>query len=408
MKKKYTALMLAPRYVSQFQCVGGDCPDTCCRGWTITVDKETFGFYRGVTHPELKPWLDTNLVVLDQDSEEHYGKFKLTAADTVCGLHSSQGLCGAQQHLGEDALSDTCYIYPRTVHKSGDRFAQCLTLSCPEAARLALTQDDAFEFAVTEFTSRQDTTRELRPSLHGFDAIAMEETRVFCIQLFQTDALSNTERLVMLGWLCHQLDALAANNTQAQALDLLQQLTQMVASGNLRASTTQLTSQPKLAVEVFSLLFGSPLGKGASKQQRDVVAWVCSGLGFETNGAAPQQTTIAENYLRGLSLLNTHAAQLEQVLRRYLLNELLLELFPWSRTSMMAHYRRLLTRYGVLRLMLAAVANAKNSPLDQETLVQVVQVFSRLYQHNKTFAARAEDLLTGADWAQLDRLYALL
>lgn len=408
MKKKYTALMLAPRYVSQFQCVGGDCPDTCCQGWTITVDKETFGYYREVTHPELKPWLDTNLVVLNQNSEEQYGKFKLTASDTVCGLHSSQGLCRAQQYLGEDALSDTCYIYPRTVYKSGDRFAQCLTLSCPEAARLALTQDDAFEFAVTEFTSRQDTTRELLPSLHGFDAVAMEETRVFCIQLFQTDALSNTERLVMLGWLCHQLDALAASNTQAQALDLLQQLTRMVESGNLGGSTAQLSSRPKLAAEVFSLLFGSPLGKGASQRQREVVGWVCSGLGFASDAPPPQPSTITENYLRGLALLNTQAAQLEQTLGRYLLNELLLELFPWSRASMMAHYRRLLTRYGVLRLMLAAVANAKNAPLDQSTVVQVVQVFARLYQHNSTFSKKAEDLLNGANWVELDRLYALL
>jgi lysine-N-methylase len=407
-KKKFTALMLAPRYVSQFQCAGGDCPDTCCQGWTITVDKETFGLYRSVIHPELKPWLDTNLVLFDQNSEENYGKFKRPPDNDQCGMLSEQRLCRIQQHLGEDALSDTCYIYPRTVYKSGDQFAQCLTLSCPEAARLALTQDDAFEFAVTEFTSRQDTTRELIRSLHGFDAVAMEETRVFCIQLFQTEALSNTERLVMLGWLCHQLDALAASNSQAQALDLLQQLTHMVESGNLRTSAAQLTSQPRLAAEVFSLLFGSPLGKGASERQREVVSWVCHGLGFVPGNAAPQPATIAENYLRGLSLLNSQAAQLEQMLERYLLNELLLELFPWSRTTMMAHYRRLLTRYGVLRLMLAAVANAKSAPLDMDTIVQVIQVFSRQYQHNKTFSTRAEDLLNSANWTQLDRLYALL
>lgn len=408
MKEKYTALMLAPRYVSQFQCVGGDCPDTCCRGWTITVDKETFGYYRQITHPELKPWLDTNLVVRDQNSEEQYGKFNLTASDAICGLHSSQGLCRAQQYLGEDALSDTCYIYPRTVYKSGEQFAQCLTLSCPEAARLALTQDDAFEFSITEFTSRQDTTRELIPSLHGFDATAMEETRMFCIQLFQTEALSNTERLVMLGWLCHQLDALAATNSQAQTQDLLQQLTRTVESGNLGTSAAQLNSPPKLAAEVFSLVFGSPLGKGASQRQREVVEWVCSGLGFAIDAPSPPLAIITENYLRGLSLLNTDANQLEQPLGRYLLNELLLELFPWSRTSMMAHYRRLLTRYGVLRLMLAAVANARNAPLDQATVVQVTQVFARLYQHNNTFSKKAEELLNGANWVDLDRLYALL
>lgn len=408
MKQKYTALMLAPRYVSQFQCVGPDCPDTCCQGWSITVDKDTFEHYRGVSHPEVKPWLEANLLPLDLNSEEQYGKFKRAPDNDQCGMLTEQRLCRIQQHLGEEALSDTCYIYPRTIYKSGDKFAQCLTLSCPEAARLALTQDAAFEFSISEFTSRQDTTRELVPSLHGFDASAMEETRIFCIQLFQTDALSNTERLIMLGWLCHQLDALVASNTQTQALDLLQQLTRMVESGDLGASAEQLGNHPKLAAEVFSLLFGSPLGKGASQRQREVVGWVCSGLGFVPDAPPPRPSSINENYLRGLSLLNTQASQLEQTLSRYLLNELLLELFPWSRTSMMAHYRRLLTRFGVLRLMLAAVANAKNSALDTDDMVQVIQVFARLYQHNQKFSKQAEDLLNGANWVELDRLYALL
>jgi len=117
---------------------------------------------------------------------------------------------------------------------------------------------------------------------------------------------------------------------------------------------------------------------------------------------------LEDNYLRGLAHLEVNAAMMEQTYSRYLLNDLLREVFPWGRSSPMGHYRRLLTRFGILRLMLAAVAAAKNAPLDQDTVVQVTQVFCRLYQHNDQFATQADHLLTEADWGTLERLYTIL
>ncbi len=406
MKQKFTAPMLTPKYVTQFRCTGGECPDTCCMGWTISVDKDTFHDYRRVTHPTLKPLIKTHLVQLDKNSTANHGKFNLATSSSHCGLQTAQGMCGVQEHLGEGALSDTCYIYPRTVYKVGDRFEQCLTLSCPEAARLALTQDDAFEFVTSEFTSRQATTSELA-SVHGFDPITMDEVRVLCIQLFQTAELTNTDRLMLLGWLCSQLDELIASNSQGKAIDIVNQLRELVESGGFRTAVAQLASHPKLAANVFSILFGSPTGKGSSANQLAVVGWVIKGLGFDAKGAA-EQSVLEDNYLRGLAHLEVNAVMMEQTYSRYLLNDLLREVFPWGRSSPMGHYRRLLTRFGILRLMLAAVAAAKNAPLDQDTVVQVTQVFCRLYQHNDQFATQADHLLTEADWGTLERLYTIL
>ena len=398
--------MLTPKYVTQFRCTGGACPDTCCMGWTISVDKDTFRDYRRVTHPILKPLIKTHLVQLDKNSTVNHGKFNLATSNTHCGLQTTQGMCGVQENLGEGALSDTCYIYPRTVYKVGDRFEQCLTLSCPEAARLALTQDDAFEFVTSEFTSRQATTSELA-SVHGFDPITMEEVRVLCIQLFQTAELTNTDRMMLLGWLCSQLDELIASNSQGKAMGVVNHLRELVESGCFRTAVAPLAGHPKLAANVFSILFGSPIGKGSSANQLAVVGWVIKGLGFDGNGTA-DQSTLEDNYLRGLSNLEVNASLMDQTFNRYLLNDLLREVFPWGRSSPMENYRRLLTRFGILRLMLAAVAAAKNKALDQDTVVQVTQVFCRLYQHNDQFATRADYLLAGSDWETLERLYTIL
>lgn len=406
MKKTFTARALMPKYVTQFQCIGGDCPDTCCAGWQISIDKQTFSDYRRVVHPALKPLLKANLEQDDKSSRQRYGKLNLRESDGRCAMHSSQGLCSVHQHLGEAALSDTCYHYPRMVQQYGDRFEQCLSLSCPEAARLALTQGDAFEFVSAPLTTRVDTTIVRHP-VHGFDLLAMDEVRAFSVQLFQTEGVTNIERLAVLGWMCQQIDNLVAANSQAQLPELLLGLTELVQSGKLKEMVGQLMSQHSIGVTIFYMLFGNPMDPKRPANQQTVLAWVQQGLGISA-GKDGDLLEIEARYRRGMVLLTQNGEMFEKMVGRYLLNDLIRETFPWDRSSALLHYRRLLTRFGVVRLMLAAVAAAHEKPLDDKTMAQVIQVFCRLYQHNLGFATGAEKSLVGLEWDRLDRLYSLL
>lgn len=402
--KYFSSTMLVPKYVTKFQCLGGECPDTCCSTWSINIDKATFQRYRRETHPEIKPLLQRFLVQEDKNSDARHGKLNLRPSDSHCGLHTSDGMCPIQQKLGEDALSDTCYIYPRHVVQFGDRFEQSLTLSCPEAARLALTQDDAFEFVSADFTSRLSTTPVIA-SIRGYSIEAMEEVRIFLIQLFQTPSLSNTERLVTVGWLCQQIDHLVATSTQSDVDTVLAEMTTMIESGSIHAMVDQLNKQQATCATLFSILFGVKSPQEVRGNQRDVLDRVRSGLGIT---AELPLTEISENYVRGSKLLAEDGGASEKLTSRYLLNDLIRETFPWTRASAMEHYRRLLTRYGILRLMLAGVAAEQDKVLDEAAIVQTIQVFCRIYQHNAVFAKRAENLLVQSEWTQLDRLYALL
>lgn len=402
--KYFRSPMLVPRYVTEFQCLGGECPDTCCSTWSINVDKDTFQRYRREVHPALKPLLKQYLVQEDKKSYAKHGKLKLRPSDSHCGLHSSDGLCPIQQTLGEDALSDTCYIFPRYVVQFGDRFEQSLTLSCPEAARLALTQDNAFEFVTADFTTRLATTPVVA-AVRGFSIDAMDEVRVFLVQLFQTPSLSNTERLVTVGWLCQQLDAMVDNNTQADIEVLLEEMRAMIESGSIHTTVSQLNKQQATSVTLFSILFGVKSPSEARGNQRDVLDRVRSGLGITGDLSLVK---ISDNYVRGSHLLAGDGGVSEKLVSRYLLNDLIRETFPWTQTSAMAHYRRLLTRYGILRLMLAGMAAEQGGSLDESTIVRTVQVFCRIYQHNIVFSKQAEELLAKSEWTQLERLYALL
>jgi lysine-N-methylase len=402
--KYFTETMLVPKYVTQFQCVGAKCPDTCCANWTITIDKDTFQTYRRVVQPQLKPLIQEYLVQVDKDSYANHGKIVFGKTDSRCGLNSKEGMCIVQQQLGEDALSDTCYTYPRSVVHFGDHFEQSLTLSCPEAARLALTQEDSFDFVSAEFTARLATTSVLAP-VNGYSLAAMHEVHIFVVQLFQTPTLSNTERLVTLGWLSQQIDHLVATNAQSEVDTLLTEMRKMVESGNIHAAVELLNPQQAASVTLFSILFGMKPPDGTAGNQREILDKVRSGLEIT---AEPDLLRISDNYVRGSKLVTGDGGTCERLVCRYLLNDVIRETFPWTRASAMEHYRRLLSRYGILRLMLAGVAAAHGQSLNEAVIVQTIQVFCRIYQHNTAFATRAENILTQSDWTGIEQLYALL
>jgi len=402
--KYLTSTMLVPKYVTQFQCLGSECPDTCCAGWSINIDKETFQGYRRVVQPQLKPLLQEYLVQLDKESYAKHAKIGLRKTDSHCGLHSAEGLCMVQQRLGEDALSDTCYVYPRSIVQLGDRLEQSLTLSCPEAARLALTQTDAFEFVTSEFTTRLATTTVIG-AIKGFSLEAVDEVHIFLIQLFQTLALSNTERLATIGWLCQQLDALVAANEESKAGSLMAEMRDLVESGSVRTIVSQLNQQQDASATLFSILFGAKSPIGRSPTQTEVLEEVRAGLGISSDMDWPK---ISENYARGVKLLQDDGGIYDRLMSHYLLNDLVRETFPWTQATAMTHYRRLLTRYGILRLMLAGVAAARDEAPDEATIVHTTYIFCRLYQHNMTFASQAEALMEQSDWTRLEQLYALL
>ena len=38
----------SPQYVNKFSCLGSKCPETCCHGMTIDIDKETHSKYQKI------------------------------------------------------------------------------------------------------------------------------------------------------------------------------------------------------------------------------------------------------------------------------------------------------------------------------------------------------------------------
>ena len=47
-----------PHYYKQFRCIASGCPDTCCAGWAIMIDRKSLENYR---HMEMRMLMSIDL-----------------------------------------------------------------------------------------------------------------------------------------------------------------------------------------------------------------------------------------------------------------------------------------------------------------------------------------------------------
>ena len=118
-------------YFDQFTCIAAACPDSCCKEWDVQVDPASAALYR-----QLPGALGDRLRQVLQDED---GETLMLIEEGRCPMWRTDGLCRIQAELGHDALCHTCREFPRLTHDYGDFVEKGLELSCPEAARLLLS-----------------------------------------------------------------------------------------------------------------------------------------------------------------------------------------------------------------------------------------------------------------------------
>lgn len=128
--------VIYPSYYYEFSCWAGSCPDTCCKGWKISIDGETYGRYMtmgGLTGTKLRKYIDHETRSFLQENGR-------------CHFLDRSGLCGLYIDLGEEMMCRTCRTYPRHGEPYGDRLEVSLSLSCPAAAELILSGKETTQY----------------------------------------------------------------------------------------------------------------------------------------------------------------------------------------------------------------------------------------------------------------------
>lgn len=126
---------VVPDYYRDFHCKAGNCKHTCCAGWEIDIDEETYESYKRIGGSFGKK-LMTSIAAEDTPH------FILEGEDERCPMLGQDGLCRLISEYGEEALCQICADHPRFYNCFSDRTEIGLGLCCEAAGELILGKRD--------------------------------------------------------------------------------------------------------------------------------------------------------------------------------------------------------------------------------------------------------------------------
>lgn len=139
-----------PSYYQKFSCIADKCKDSCCIGWEIDIDEDTYSYYEGI-EGELGKRLQKSMAT-DSDGTSHFTLQK----NGWCPFLNEKKLCDICIALGEEALSEVCTEYPRFTVEYENVREKALCLSCEEVGRILFSETDKVEIVELEISDEME------------------------------------------------------------------------------------------------------------------------------------------------------------------------------------------------------------------------------------------------------------
>lgn len=138
-----------------------------------------------------------------------------------CVMLNESGLCDLQLEAGEDALCDTCTLYPRHMEEFEGVREWSLSLSCPEAARLITEYTEKIEFTDWE-TDGEEAYEEFDYFLYS---ILLRAREVLYI-IIQNREIPFYEKAAILTNIGHKLQECINHDNLSGMEDVLQKISE--------------------------------------------------------------------------------------------------------------------------------------------------------------------------------------
>jgi lysine-N-methylase len=378
-------------------CIGSQCEDTCCFGWRVNIDRATYRKYRRVTDPELRQELDSCIKRnRSQPGEQNYARIKMDRGK-ACPFLNEESLCRIQLRLGEEFLSDICVTYPRVANLVNNVLEKSATMSCPEAARLALLNPDEMEF--DELTEPVETRNIIDKQIdtHGL-AVARRaeryfwELRIFTIQVLQNRNYSLAERLIVLGMFYHRVQNQIEAGQVEEIPRIIALYTNLLAGNELRADLAAIPTQETIQLELMKELTDERVVKGvSSRTYLECYTQFLHGVQYIREATveeiAARYQEAEETYYR--PFMERH----EYILENYLVNYVFKNLFPFSgEKNLFDNYIMMVVHYALIKMHLIGIG-AFHRGLTEEVVIKLIYSFARVVEHSPQYLQHVLRLL---------------
>jgi len=392
--------LVRPAYVENLRCIGSACEETCCQVWSVPVDRVAYEKLQALPASPLRTLIDASILLAPQDDSntggfgpEGFAKIRMTASN-MCPLLTEERLCLIQAQCGEGLLPQVCATYPRIVRSIGGIEEKALALSCPEAARTLLLHPIEWKRLDPAHAAGAAGSGEswAPPHYWPIQAAVLEVVRNRTYPLWQ--------RLILLGILCHRLDALANHKPQGDVPAFLAEFSAAVAAGTWRATIEIQPMDCGTQLDAVLRLAGLLLKKSIiTPRFMECVQAFGAGIGNGPNADLEHLTSgyIAAHQRNFAPFIKNNPL----ILENYLVNTILRCQFPFGRDgmkpgatpSMTREFEKLAAQFSLMRGLLIGVAGFHGASFCADHVVHTVQSASKHFDHHPEFPRLAHELL---------------
>lgn len=375
--------MIYPSYIDKFQCIGGKCEDSCCIGWDIDIDKETFKKYHKVTDKAMKKMFQKNVHNNEYctNKDLDYGRVKLSKTKR-CPFLDDENYCLIQGKFGEDYLSSVCSQFPRVLNKVDNHYEISLDTACPEAARIILGSKEKIEFKESEKSLGKyimSGVLDTRASEFKDTPIKyFKEIRNFSIKIIQNRNLKFSSRLYVLGNFLNELEEIES--------DEIKEFISEYDIENEAESYKRERMNYALQISFLKNIIDSLdiLNENDSHKFKMYTKELMQGYNIKDNEEIIENKekyiNVFEKYTEEYIEINSH------IFESYMVNFIYNNLFPFSESDCMFDgYILLLFRYSLMRFYLVGKYIYNNGKDSVEDMVEFIQVFAKAVEHDKNY-----------------------
>lgn len=169
-------------FYDDFVCTGGSCSFTCCEGWEIAVDEDTYLKWKNSSWKS--GCLSENITTKKSRTKKELHTIKM-GPHKSCSFLNEEGLCSVVIECGEEFIPATCRTFPRLENRFGRLKEYSLSCACPSVVDMINGLEGKIKFTY----AGNDSALEHMPAEY--------QIRAAMITIMQENAYSLKDRMLI-------------------------------------------------------------------------------------------------------------------------------------------------------------------------------------------------------------------
>lgn len=359
-----------------FKCIGPNCTDTCCAGWDINIDENTFKKYEN-DKGNLKELIKGKYIKnSESDDSFNYGFMKITE-DNKCPFLNENLLCEIHGKCGEENLSITCRRYPRVFNIIDNIYDP----SCEEICSKAFLNKEKMEFIEIEEELPEDFLEIRRvidtEAFIGSDNLIQYfwDIRIISINIMQNRNFSIEERLSLLKAFYKSLEDLKTEENFYEIEDLLEKITEYPSN-----ITQFIDSKKIIPLSITNNFFKIILDENLL---RKVIGTRLKNLLSDLN---KDQNLFNNIHKYDLNSFDTYFKKYSYIFENYLVNQIFKDIIPFNTGGdLNESIHKLINTYKLIKSYLILWNISSQNEISEKNIIYVIQALSKDLEHNKVF-----------------------